>query len=88
VICAYNSLFNSPGCMIWHVRLPKTFQVPGKAAEPLCLGAWIMRANIILKLSEGMTPMEVVTAQSTSPKMVHRWPENIFFFFLVPTFLI
>ena len=33
----------------------------------------IMRAKIILQLSEGMTPCEVSTAQRVSPKTVHRW---------------
>jgi len=32
----------------------------------------VMRAKIILEPSEGMTPLEVATAQRTSPKTVHR----------------
>ena len=33
----------------------------------------IMRAKIILQLSEGMTPSEVAMAQRTTAKTVHRW---------------
>jgi len=33
----------------------------------------IMRAKIILQLSEGMTPTDVATAQRTTAKTVHRW---------------
>ena len=63
------------------MRPPKTFQITDKAATSL--NAWcrsttlphgqIMRAKIILQLSEGMTPMDVATAQRTSAKTVHRW---------------
>ena len=33
----------------------------------------IMRAKIILQLSEGMSPTDVAAAQRTTPKTVHRW---------------
>jgi len=63
------------------MRTPKSFQVSDNHAA--ILNEWcrsttmpqgqIMRAKIILQLSEGMTPSEVATAQRTSPKTVHRW---------------
>lgn len=63
------------------MRLPKTLQLSDKDAS--VLNEWcrsttlphgqIMRAKIILQLSEGMTPMEVATAHRTTAKTVHRW---------------
>lgn len=61
--------------------LPKSFEVSDKAAAVLkgwCRSSTlphgrIMRAKIILQLSEGMTPRQVATAQRTSAKTVHRW---------------
>ncbi|MCP4091455.1 MAG: helix-turn-helix domain-containing protein [Gammaproteobacteria bacterium] len=63
------------------MRIPKTFKITDKATT--ILNEWcrsttfphgqIMRAKIILQLSEGMTPTEVATAQRTSSKTVHRW---------------
>ncbi len=63
------------------MRLPKTFQLSDKDAA--VLNEWcrsttlphgqIMRAKIILQLSEGMTPTQVATAQRTTAKTVHRW---------------
>lgn len=63
------------------MRLPKPFELSDKDA--VRLNEWcrsttlphgqIMRAKIILQLSEGMTPTEVATAQRTTAKSVHRW---------------
>jgi len=63
------------------MRTPKDFHID-KASSDL-LSEWcrsttlphgqIMRAKIILQLSEGMTPTEVAIAQRTSAKTVHRW---------------
>lgn len=63
------------------MRTPKPFQISSEAADALnelCRSTTlphgqIMRAKIILQLSEGMTPAEVAVAQRTSPKTVHRW---------------
>ena len=63
------------------MRTPKTFHISGESAEVLkqwCRSTTlphgqIMRAKIILQLSEGMTPTEVAIAQRTSAKTVHRW---------------
>ena len=63
------------------MRTPKSLHVSDDTAATL--NEWcrsttlphgqIMRAKIILQLSEGMTPTEVATAQRTSAKTVHRW---------------
>lgn len=63
------------------MRSPQPLEVPPNAVETL--NAWcrstplphgqIMRAKIILQLSEGMSPSEVASAQRTSRKTVHRW---------------
>lgn len=63
------------------MRTPKPFQISDEIAANL--NEWcrsttlphgqIMRAKIILQLSEGMTPSEVATAQRVSTKTVHRW---------------
>lgn len=63
------------------MRLPKSFQLSDKDAG--VLNEWcrsttlphgqIMRAKMMLQLSEGMAPMEVATAQRTTAKTVHRW---------------
>lgn len=63
------------------MRSPKPFQICKEAAATL--NEWcrsttypqgqIMRAKIILQLSEGMTPTQVAVAQRTSAKTVHRW---------------
>jgi len=63
------------------MRTPKDFQITEDAAA--ILKAWcgsttlphgqLMRAKIILQLSEGMTPSAVALAQRTSAKSVHRW---------------
>lgn len=63
------------------MRSPKTFQISKDAAATL--NEWcrsttypqgqIMRAKIILQLSEGMTPLQVAVAHRTSAKTVHRW---------------
>jgi transposase len=63
------------------MRTPKLFQIAEEDAATL--NEWcrsttlphgqIMRAKIILQLSEGMTPAEVAVAQRTSAKTVHRW---------------
>lgn len=63
------------------MRTPKDFQITEDAAA--ILKSWcrsttlphgqLMRAKIILQLSEGMTPSAVALAQRTSAKSVHRW---------------
>jgi len=63
------------------MRIPKPLAVSEDAVETL--NAWcrsttlphgqIMRAKIILQLSEGMSPSEVATAQRISRKTVHGW---------------
>ena len=63
------------------MRSAKSFCLSKKAA--VTLNQWcrsttlphgqIMRAKIILQLSEGMTPTEVAMAQMTTAKTVHRW---------------
>lgn len=63
------------------MRLSKPFYLSNKDAN--VLNEWcrstklphgqIMRAKIILQLSEGMTAKEVALAQRTSAKTVHRW---------------
>ena len=63
------------------MRTPKKLHIDKKSET--ALKAWcrstilphgqLMRAKIILQLSEGMTPTEVASAQRTSPKTVHRW---------------
>lgn len=63
------------------MRTPKPFQISDEIAANL--NEWcrsttlphgqIMRAKIILQLSEGMTPSQVATAQRVSTKTVHRW---------------
>jgi transposase len=63
------------------MRSPKNFDLSEDAAT--ILKQWcrsttlphgqIMRAKIILQLSEGMTPTDVAAAQRTSAKTVHRW---------------
>lgn len=63
------------------MRTPKPFQVSDSDTD--ILNEWcrsttlphgqIMRAKIILQLSEGMTPTDVAIAQRASPKTVHRW---------------
>ena len=63
------------------MRTPKPFTISKEAADTM--NEWcrsttlphgqIMRAKIILQLSEGMTPSEVSVAQRVSPKTVHRW---------------
>ncbi len=63
------------------MRTPKSLQISSdikKHLNELCRSTTlphgqIMRAKIILQLSEGMTPTEVAIAQRTSPKTVHRW---------------
>jgi transposase len=63
------------------MRLAKSLHISKKAAATL--NQWcrsttlphghIMRAKIILQLSEGMTPTDVARAQRTTAKTVHRW---------------
>lgn len=63
------------------MRSPKTFPISDDTA--VVLNEWcrsttlphgqIMRAKIILQLSEGMSPTGVAAAQRTSAKTVHRW---------------
>ncbi len=63
------------------MRPAKSVRISKKAA--ITLNEWcrsttlphgqIMRAKIILQLSEGRTPTEVAAAQRTSAKTVHRW---------------
>ena len=63
------------------MRSPNIFRISEEAAATL--NEWcrsttfpqgqIMRAKIILQLSEGMTPTQVAAAQRTSAKTVHRW---------------
>jgi transposase len=63
------------------MRLAKSLHISKKAAATL--NQWcrsttlphgqIMRAKIILQLSEGMTPTDVAMAQRTTAKTVHRW---------------
>ena len=63
------------------MRPAKSVRISKKAAT--ALNEWcrsttlphgqIMRAKIILQLSERMTPTEVAAAQRTSAKTVHRW---------------
>ena len=63
------------------MRTPKPFEISDEAAETLrewCRSTTlphgqIMRAKIVLQLSEGMTPTEVSAAHRVSPKTVHRW---------------
>ncbi len=63
------------------MRIPKALQLDKESANILknwCRSTTlphgqIMRAKIILQLSEGMTPTEVAAAQRTSAKTVHRW---------------
>jgi len=63
------------------MRKPKPFQISSETVSTLnelCRSTTlphgqIMRAKIILQLSEGMTPTQVAEAQRTSPKTVHRW---------------
>ena len=68
-------------CEHWVCAQPNQFASPRKAAT--ALNEWcrsttlphgqIMRAKVILQLSEGMAPTEVAAAQRTSAKTVHRW---------------
>lgn len=63
------------------MRSPKSLRISKKTAATL--NQWcrsttlphgqIMRAKIILQLSEGMTPTEVAIAQRSTAKTVHRW---------------
>ena len=63
------------------MRTPKALQLDKESANILknwCRSTTlphgqIMRAKIILQLSDGMTPTEVAAAQRTSAKTVHRW---------------
>lgn len=63
------------------MRIPKPLQLdkkPAKILKDWCRSSTlphgqIMRAKIILQLSEGMTPTEVAMAQRISAKTVHRW---------------
>lgn len=63
------------------MRTPKPFEISQEVVETL--NEWcrsttlphgqIMRAKIILQLSEGVSPTAVASAQRTSRKTVHRW---------------
>jgi transposase len=63
------------------MRTPRPFEISQEAVETL--NEWcrsttlphgqIMRAKIILQLSEGMSPTAIASAHRTSPKTVHRW---------------
>ena len=63
------------------MRLPKPLHLSRRDADTL--SQWcrsttlahgqIMRAKIILQLSEGLSPSKVAIAQRTSAKTVHRW---------------
>jgi transposase len=63
------------------MRLAKSLHISKTAAATL--NQWcrsttlphgqIMRAKIILQLSEGMSPTDVARAQRTTAKTVHRW---------------
>ncbi len=63
------------------MRSAKSFRISKKAAATLhhwCRSTTlphgqIMRAKIILQLSEGMSPTDVAAAQRTTAKTVHRW---------------
>jgi transposase len=68
-------------CLSFGMRSAKSFRLSRKTAA--VLNQWcrsttlphgqIMRAKIILQLSEGMIPPDVAAVQRTTAKIVHRW---------------
>ena len=81
MVYAENSVIYRAYAYHYCMRSAKSLRISKRAAATL--NQWcrsttlphgqIMRAKIILQLSEGMTPTEVATAQRTTAKTVHRW---------------